>query len=553
MYVDGPDSKMVFKQFDFGGANQLFCVTNGGYVKGRIFVDQNSGRTETNNVVRISGAGSVWDHDNGASGTQKAMIFQNASNVSDANPLNDFLLHVTDGGVLTNFAGEVGCRGSNAKILIDGGSLYTMKTGANRDVAIGTTKVMSGSELVSFPTNCVVEVTNGGKYFGNVGPNASGDYRAALIVGGDGSNCRFLVNKGGEANTDVLYVGTINTTDPAIMDVCGRDNEVIVGEAGRLVVSNLLEIGTRATYGTAYSPARNCALRVRGAGAELFLPDTKKGANWISSFTIMGQNCGLEVSDGGVVTNETNNSGISLYSTAWINATRGGEIRMKRWIIIGRGTSTNAYCSVTDGGKIIIGNNEITIGDAQQKAVINGVPQQKYGNTLFVGDGGMTDTLRLRMYGYGNRMVVSNGLVKINGERFMSVYGMNEAYGSASEFVFEGSSPQLNARGAQFGLGASLTFRVPKGGYTRAPIYTTTNEGVKIDSTCTIDIDIERDLNGHETMLMECSTGKIEIDEGVMAALVAKLPPEASLRLTEDKKKLFLKVAGRRGTVLTIR
>lgn len=559
LIVDGPTSRMIFPQFTVGGANQRMCVINGGYVKGRLWVDGTPDRAGTNQVVLISGEGSIWDHDNGRSGNQQCYMFDPRMNTSETYPENGFLLHICDGGVMTNFAGSVGHRGSNAKILIDGGTLHTMKTGSIRDIVLGGNMNKSGSEVTSVPTNAVIEVTNGGKLYANVGQNANGAYVGGLIVGGWGNDCRLLVHDGGEVNTDVLFLGALSLSTNPYPDpeVHGRGNEVIVGPGGCLTVTNRLEIGQWSTYGGMDSRAKDCVLRVRGEGAKLYLPDSfnKTGAS-TASFSIKGQNCGLEVSDGGVVTNETSNVGLALYSTAWANVTRGGEIRMRRWFYIGYQGSSNAMCTVSDGGKITVGSETLNIGHQQQTAVLNGVPHEKYGNTLIVGDGGEVEALRLRMWGYGNRLVISNGLVTVKGERFISIYN-GGANGSATEVLFEGNSPQMVAPGAQFLSEADVTMRVPKGGLTRSAIVANGYYGVTMDATCALNVEVEDDRDGYECVLMECTdpgvNAKITIDETVFAAAQERLPVYAKMYLTPNSKKLMLKMGFHNGTQIFVR
>ncbi len=181
--IDGSNSRVLVNEIQFASANTRYFVTNGGYLKGRLYRSGKRTKAMTNNVVRISGTGSMYD----ASDSSRNFIDDFVS-TQDALP-NDFLLEVTDGAVVTNFYGEVGNRGPNTQIVVDNASFYGPKW-----LNIG------GNDLAA--SNNVVTVRNGGRL-----ALTNGTSTITLTIGNKGENNQLRVASRGDVWSYDVQVG----------------------------------------------------------------------------------------------------------------------------------------------------------------------------------------------------------------------------------------------------------------------------------------------------------------------------------------------------------
>ncbi len=622
-YVDGAASKVIFPQVSFAANNGLFCVTNGGFVKAKLMVNQGTDVVCTNSVVKITGAGSLWDNDN-----QNTYIYPNANS-----PANEFLLHLDDGGVMSNFYGSVGCRGSNAKILVENGARLHLTGGVD-----------FGGNQENFPTNNVMEVRRNGlvvvrpvdtanegnrqnafvvgsagadnrlhvhdggvvtNFHGTVGKNGSdsrvlvenggevhivnsvwvgspngtatssnnvfeissgglvvatnknaqGSFTSAFIIGNGGTANNLLVRKGG-----VLHVGNLRLGNAA----SSHGNFTTIADGGKMYVHGQLWLGIK-NWQSEYDVATNNVLDVKGEGSLVELAETST-----TQFYVAGENNGILLHDHAAITNQATHSGLNIRSQigggTYVKIFDHGEYYSPRWVKVGssvdaakepdkRSPSKRARLSVFDHGRMILGS-ALYLGAAEQNARDEDGDPVVYDNAIHVGSDGLIQCTSFNFEGYGNKVVISNGLLQATHGGVTSTKGSSAENGGATRFVFEGAAPQLKANGPMsFGVGAQLTFRVPDEGYLAGhALVDSENNTINVDASCTLAVEVSKKFkDGGTFTLMDARNKTLTVDAGVLAAANARIQGLGELSVTPDNHKLMLKVYNRNGTVIVVR
>ncbi len=524
-FVDGPSSRLYFTGMEWSSCNSLFCVTNGGFVSGPLRLGGNRTRLTTNQVLRVAGTGSIWDNaDMGANGFTSA-------NVSENYPTNEAMIHVTDGGVVTNLQGKIVDTGSNVRFVVDGGSVHLMA---------GTSKVANFAETGT-PSNNSVEILNNG-YMGAEG--------AVFKFSNAGTGNRVAITDGGRYAVQTLYFGTDNANS---------DNEFLVGSGGRATIASLLQFCTKNGGKGVQQLASNNVITVSGEGARLVLAATN------TLLSVGGLNNGLLVTDQGVVENHGvgDSRGIWINSDGWVKVEKQGAIS-NGTIRVGYGTATNALLSVCDQGLFACTNN-LTLGDGSQLIQTDDGYGGEFNNTIFVGDKGRIETRGLRIYGNGNKLVISNGLVTAVGA-ISTATSASTSNGIGTLFAFAGSNPRLVSEStgtSTIHRQAKLQFTVPAEGYVE-PVMSF--KKVSIENTTTLSVNVKACKAGGTFVLVDSDNAITFVDSanaGVKAdtwisdvntKLNANLTDErASVSLSEDGKQLLLTVKPAKGLVLIIK
>lgn len=213
--VENASTRLEFGAVNFNGyLGNTLCVTNGGYLSGTLNM-AGSGANLRDGVFLVSGKDpatgtpSIFDEKDG-----NALVFD-----SD-NAGGTVTMLVNDGGVVTNFYGRWGNRGSNAKMVVDGGYYYGSTSGA---LTLGATRTGSAGAYTGWPTNNSVTVRNGGVF-------TMPDGRI-IIIGGQGSGHCVTVEDGAEMNVETIYLGT---NADAVQDDKNCSNRLVVASGAYL-------------------------------------------------------------------------------------------------------------------------------------------------------------------------------------------------------------------------------------------------------------------------------------------------------------------------------
>ena len=365
-------------------------------------------------------------------------------------------------------------------------------------------------------------VRNGGKF--TMPSNMS------LIIGRQGHDNWVSVESGGEMNVGNIYLGYENNT---YQDDQNHGNRLSVSSGAHLIASSSIQCMT-SSYGH--------EIDIGGTGTRVDIRNANGGIR------LYGSNNVVRIHDGAVVTNTVTTvaydsrfevlSGAKLYQT--------GDI--------GQGTSVAGSNSLVriEGGSVVLDNKGYAIGRTDMTS------DRDWNNTLWVGDGGSLSALRLRIYGYGNEVVVSNGTLEASGE-FNTIYGNTVADGGRTRVTFAGSRPRFLAGGpsAKFQREAIIRFEIPRGGYETIPFVYVGGASVRtltFSDDCTMEVDAEGYArNGGGTLTLMTSDQPISISSAQLTAFQNAMPEGADLFLSEDGKALQIKVASKKSTIILIR
>lgn len=249
----------------------------------------------------------------------------------------------------------------------------------------------------------------------------------------------------------------------------------------------------------------------------------------------------VRIDNGAILSNRATNTGFNLASR---NGRRGrlevlnkGLLWSQNGIRLSAGTAGSAggesLLRIASGGRVVT-EASFEIG----RQMDNGGAQAS--NRMEVVDGGSVECLRLRFYGLGNELLVSNATLTVKNE-FYSVYGDNENAGRDTRFVFAGKTPQFVMNGTynHFYRQAHLKFVIPEGGYETIP-YENTAGAFSIQGDCTMDFDIEGfRKTGGKTVLMKVPAGQtFSFGAGQWEKLQESVPQGCRLYLSNDETTL---------------
>ena len=249
----------------------------------------------------------------------------------------------------------------------------------------------------------------------------------------------------------------------------------------------------------------------------------------------------LRVDNGAILSNLTENTGFKL---AIRNGRRGRlEVLNNGLLWSLKSICLSAETAVTQGGGSLL--HVASGGRVATETSIEIGRQMEYGgalasNRLEVVDGGSVECSRLRFYGLGNEVLVSNATLTVNSE-FYSVYSNEENAGKDTRFIFAGKTPRFVMNGTynHFYRQAHLKFVIPEGGYDTIP-YENTVGAFSIQGDSTMDFDIEGfRKTGGKTVLMKVPAGQtFSFGAGQWEKLLEKVPQGCHLYLSDDETTL---------------
>lgn len=511
--VENASTRLEFGAVSFNGyLGNMLCLTNGGYMCGTLNMS-GSGANLRDGVFLVSGKDpvtgtpSIFDGKDGS-----ALIFDNDNAGGTATML------VNDGGVVTNFYGRWGNRGSNAKMIIDGGHYYGSSAGS---LTLGNTRTGSAGAYTGWPTNNSVTVRNGGVF---TMPDGK-----VIYIGGQGSGHCVAVEDGAEMNVETIYLGT---SSDSYQDDKNCSNRLVVASGAHLNLYTSL-VCKKYSFGH--------EIDIGGAGTRVDIRRDARG-NAGGGISLYASNTVVRIHDSAVVTNlemsaatriDGENTLFEVVSGAELYAANG----MHQGYI---SAVSNIFVRVEDGGRIVCPSHAYVIGNTSQGSGAD------WNTTLYIGDNGRLDTYYLKIYGYGNALFVSNGTVNVDYE-FRTTYSNTEDDGGRTRLTFAGSSPRfvINGKYCDFQRDATIRFEIPSGGYTTVPVEQTGAESnVRMSiKDCAIEVAAEEYAkSGGGTLTLMKSNQSISISDAQLTAFQNGLPEGCALSLSADSKELQLRV-----------
>ena len=522
--IENASTRMDLRYIDFHPyLGNVLVVTNGAYLSGKLMI-AGSGSTLKDGVFLISGSDpitktpSMFDALN-----ENCYFFDNDNNGGEVTML------VNDGAIVTNFSGAIGNRGSNAKMIVDNGYLYASST-KEKHLTLGgnRTKNSDKTAYIGWPTNNALIVRNGGFLDVPAGNN--------ITVGEHGYDNYMSIESNGKVDVEYLYVGHRDINNNT--DEKNYGSKLFVSSGAYLNIFSGLYIRPH-SFGH--------LVDISGEGTRVDIRVDERGVPGHGIY-FGGSNCTLRVRDYAVLTNLEmsagtrfmgNNCRFEVLSHASCFITNGVHL----------GTSTDKCCvMLVEGGSVDTCERTIDIGTSGTS------PDEDMGNMLWVGTDGFVDAYRIRYYGYGNILVVSNGTVNVD-EEFRTTYGNTTEWGGRTKVVFAGERPHFVLKGGycDFQREANVHFDIPSGGYTTIPFEQVGETHFMTIKDCTMSFNLEayRKSGGGELTLFK-SEKEIVISDAQLATFQASTPEGCRIFLSSDRKELKLRV-NKRGSIVLIK
>ncbi len=229
IFVSGPNTRVFIDAVKMVGGHSLFCVTNGAYVKGEMFIVHNTSTVLSNVTLQVTGAGSQWVMNDFIPAAKIGGLTMHVNESARAILLgsskpsvdNSVLLKVDNGGVVSNFTAAIG-RTGGARVLVDNGTIY-LRDHINMAYYQGEKPVTSN----------VFEIVNGGKVLAVDCPDDTEDV-PTFRIGRYGAWNRLTI--GTNAVMDMTSAGYLHigsSTDNS------RSNVLEIVDGGRLIVNKL--------------------------------------------------------------------------------------------------------------------------------------------------------------------------------------------------------------------------------------------------------------------------------------------------------------------------
>lgn len=248
----------------------------------------------------------------------------------------------------------------------------------------------------------------------------------------------------------------------------------------------------------------------------------------------------------------------------------GAKVELDGSLSIGTGVSGAEYGYAPDGTTIVrgIGNMVRIEGAGSQVTGLQSVRYINLGsqtngnkNVLWVGDGAtLTWTGFLNIEGFDNSVVVSNGTFNL-ANQLRSVWNDSHTIeiSGRTRFVFAGAAPKLVASSnemSKFMNEAVLRFEVPPAGWTEAPLQITgTSNNVIFNEDTKLEVDVATYLKAGGGEIPIITTGRgLNISSALLVTWNTALAEQnASVRLSDDNKTLYLKAKPKSGLMLVVR
>jgi len=542
---------------------------------------------DRNNLGVISGEGTLVDcmgPGNTVNTLSRSLIVQRGYNSTTV--MTNTELRIVDHAVVTN-AGvlNVGCRGLSsvysrfARFLVaDGARVYfngvkdnsnMISTGKNScsnrmDVLSGGYARFSGSY---FQVGVGWDAAESKRTFGNE-VSVAGSGSTLELVGGDWDNSNFIghgntygnslyVTNNGVVYAWTLDVGGYRKNATSKLDVTNCFNRVYVADGGVLRASNF---GVGAWSNKDCPPGPNAmvasnVVEIAKGGRYESIVVPQNTANWnnysflrVGNFPTDFDNTFLV--DGGSVTNHrtvrvSNNGGFRNR----IRVTNGGQFFQNGQMQIANAASLghDNFLWIDKGG-VVTNMNVLSMGydDAADTTPKN--------NAVVVGeDGRLVCKSEFRMFGWGQRLAVSNGTFLCSS--YLSMPYNNNTKGGDCALVMSGTHPSVSTYHIQLRNRAKLRFVLPPEGFSTTPLTVTGNWTLTGEDPIVEIAGIDRcAVHGGGTFKLITGNNNATMTsvftDARLAAYRQQLPP--NVKLYVNGKDLMLRVPAC-GTLLIIR
>ena len=466
---------------------------------------------------------------------------------------------VTNQAVLTTGAGSGVV--SNSFIVSDGGGIsgfdrFQMK-------GVGDLLAFRGAGTdVSFPSTTKSEILGRGdriEVTGGASLTLSHNAQGRVWLGGLASSVSNVIRVAGAGSRFVA-----NGTGFLLGQNTGSDNGVEVTDGARADF-NSLHVGHA---GTAANPVRGCYLKVSDGGVVVDAGETDVGgASNAGSGNEYSEGNWLEVTSGGVVSNDTLQIGCFTSSRDNAVVVDGGRIRTTRNVFCNY-KGVGSRVTIRNGGVLDVGGQFFT-GLNDQNATWCGTDAR-----VEVLSGGVLSAAgNVHFHGTNSTLVVSNGTVSAEGMIHLPYYYPADR---SCHVVIAGANPVVraaNGKGDRFGIGfrydAQVHFVVPDGGYAEAPFQSLKGE-VNMANNWQVPMTFDLSACGRglcfETVLIESKDKQLTFGENqavdranYLKKVNDAMPrdavgghPLAKVYTTPDGCRLVLRV-GQRGAAVIVK
>lgn len=542
------------RYFNFGGYNSTNEVSggsrlryhaptdstaNGFCVGGQTSAQQTGGAAD---VLKISGAGTVVEPV--ATSTTNGLFKVGYGGTGTNNRGNRLIVEngatlvlprqtaIGHGGVNSN--GEYHSDDNELVVTGEGSTLINERSDTDYPTAVGRRGSFNRLLIDDGAFAKLKGVSSGGEVKGQFGNNNNG-----MVSSYTSAWNRVAVDHGSTLDAYAVYVGYQHS-----------DHKLQAAQWGATCYSNRVDIlGGSTLYATngqttvgTIAPYFGNVLSVSGAGTK-----AKFGIGTYAVTVGQAGSCSnrFEVLDGAKV-----------------------ELDGALFVAIGVGNTEWGYAS--DGTTIVRGiGNVVRIEGAgssvtglQSSRIINlGSQTNGNANVLWVGDGAtLTWPNALVIEGFDNTVVVSNGTFNL-ASNLRSVWDDTHTVevSGRTRFVFAGAAPKLVAADtgiSKFMNEAVLRFEVPAAGWAEAPLQITgTSNNVVFNDDTGLEVDVAAYVKAGGGEIPVITTGRgLNISSALLTTWNTALAEQnASVRLSDDNKTLYLKAKPKSGLTLFVR
>ena len=248
----------------------------------------------------------------------------------------------------------------------------------------------------------------------------------------------------------------------------------------------------------------------------------------------------------------------------------GAKVELDGSLFVAIGVGNNAWGYASDGTTLVRGIGNVVhiegagtsvTGLQSNRTISLGSQTNGNANVLWVGDGAtLTWPFVLSIEGFDNMVVVSNGTFNL-AQHLRSVWDDTHTVevSGRTRFVLAGAAPKLVAAGtgiSKFMNEAVLRFEVPAAGWAEAPLQIsgTSNNAVFNDDT-RLEVDVAAYVKAGGGEIPVITTGRgLDISSTLLTTWNTALAEQnASVRLSDDNKTLYLKAKPKSGLTLFVR
>ena len=476
----------------------------------------------------------------------------------------------TTGGLFKIGFGGTGTNNRGNRLIVENGAKLVLP----RQTAIGHGAVNSNGEYHSDDNELVV--TGEGSTL--VNERSDTDYPTA--VGRRGSFNRLLIDDGAFAKLNAVSCGG------AVKGELGNDNNGLISKYVSAYNSVKVDNGSTldayaVLVGNQHTDSKQ---RVAQYGGQCYSNrvDIAGGSTLYATngLTIVGTIAPyfgnvLSVSGAGTKAKFGNNEyavtvGLAGSCSNRFEVLDGAKVELDGSLFVAIGVGGAEWGYAPDGTTIVRGIGNIVriegagsslTGLQASRGIALGSQTNGNANVLWVGDGAtLTWPGTLTIEGFDNSVVVSNGTFNL-AQNLRSVWidAHTMEVSGRTRFVFAGAAPKLVAASEQkskFMNEAVLRFEVPAAGWAEAPLQMTgTSNYVAFDDDTRLEVDVAAYVKAGGGEIPVITTGRgLDISSTLLTTWNTALAEQnASVRLSDDNKTLYLKAKPKSGLMLFVR